>query len=65
MPTVYIFCPKTNKKVSTGISVPAGTDLNTVNNNMMKCTACGGLHDWKGADATFDASIAPQPKVPG
>jgi hypothetical protein len=54
MPTIYIICPTTKQRVSTGFSLPKDFDRNSVKENAFQCPACGQMHTWNGVDAIFD-----------
>ena len=55
MAQVVITCPTTGRKVPTGVSLDrASWETATLENNSLRCPACGQTHVWSKKDAELD-----------
>lgn len=57
MPRVLITCPDTDRKVFTGIDMDEGSwESARLENNSVRCDACGQVHTWSKDDAELEES---------
>lgn len=55
MARIMIKCPITGELVPTSMSADAESfQTSTFENNVVQCSACGGMHTWHGQDAVLE-----------
>jgi hypothetical protein len=55
MPRLMIMCPDTKKLIPTGLSMDKHSfDASTLEDNTVRCPACGKDHTWSKSDVVFE-----------
>jgi hypothetical protein len=63
MPILYITCPKTNKRLLTGLSADKPLKPGTFGEESLRCRHCRQMHTWHQHDLYFRGD--PKKKPPG
>jgi hypothetical protein len=59
--TVFIVCPKTRRKIPTGIRLTSAGDLDKISpvRRFTQCSHCAAVHGWMPADASLEPDAVP------